>query len=136
MKSPCCILKIAFNVLLRDQRLRENDHILAINCTPLDQNISHQHAIALLQQSTGSLHLVVAREPLQGNSRTALLTDVNPPETVSCCNTVKIRFFGCILIFFSPWLLSVCVSKFCVEGFFSFNQIFLCNNISFRLTVQ
>ncbi|XP_066049037.1 inaD-like protein isoform X2 [Chamaea fasciata] len=66
----------------RDQRLRENDHILAINCTPLDQNISHQHAIALLQQSTGSLHLVVAREPLQGNSRAALLSDVNPPETI------------------------------------------------------
>ncbi|TRZ20029.1 hypothetical protein HGM15179_007010 [Zosterops borbonicus] len=66
----------------RDQRLRENDHILAINCTPLDQNISHQHAIALLQQATGSLHLVVAREPLQGNSRTALINDVNPPETI------------------------------------------------------
>ncbi|XP_030134421.4 inaD-like protein isoform X2 [Taeniopygia guttata] len=66
----------------RDQRLRENDHILAINCTPLDQNISHQHAIALLQQATGSLHLVVAREPLQGNSRTASLSDVNPPETI------------------------------------------------------
>ncbi|NWY61087.1 INADL protein, partial [Chionis minor] len=68
----------------RDQRLRENDHILAINCTPLDQNISHQHAIALLQQSTGSLHLVVAREPIQGNSRTSavLLSDINPPETI------------------------------------------------------
>lgn len=84
----------------RDQRLRENDHILAINCTPLDQNISHQHAIALLQQSTGSLHLVVAREPLQGNSRTSLLSDVNPPETVSCCNTVKIRFSAGLDIFF------------------------------------
>ncbi|NXX89602.1 INADL protein, partial [Centropus bengalensis] len=68
----------------RDQRLKENDHILAINCTPLDQNISHQHAIALLQQSTGSLHLVVAREPLQGNSKTSpvLLNDINPPETI------------------------------------------------------
>ncbi|NXT03014.1 INADL protein, partial [Jacana jacana] len=68
----------------RDQRLKENDHILAINCTPLDQNISHQHAIALLQQSTGSLHLVVAREPVHGNSRTsaALLSDINPPETI------------------------------------------------------
>ncbi|KFW03361.1 InaD-like [Eurypyga helias] len=68
----------------RDQRLKENDHILAINCTPLDQNISHQHAIALLQQSTGSLHLVVAREPAQGNSRTSsvLLSDINPPETI------------------------------------------------------
>ncbi|XP_009882282.1 PREDICTED: inaD-like protein [Charadrius vociferus] len=68
----------------RDQRLKENDHILAINCTPLDQNISHQHAIALLQQSTGSLHLVVARESVQGNSRTSavLLSDINPPETI------------------------------------------------------
>ncbi|NXI42237.1 INADL protein, partial [Galbula dea] len=68
----------------RDQRLKENDHILAINCTPLDQNISHQQAIALLQQATGSLHLVVAREPVQGNSRTSavLLSDRNPPETV------------------------------------------------------
>ncbi|XP_062437748.1 inaD-like protein isoform X2 [Rhea pennata] len=68
----------------RDQRLKENDHILAINCTPLDQNISHQHAIALLQQSTGSLHLVVAREPVQGNSRTSavLPSDINPPETI------------------------------------------------------
>ncbi|KAM6264092.1 inaD-like protein isoform 3-T7 [Spheniscus humboldti] len=68
----------------RDQRLKENDHILAINCTPLDQNISHQHAIALLQQSTGSLHLVVAREPVQGNSRTSavLLSDINPPGTI------------------------------------------------------
>ncbi|XP_054067564.1 inaD-like protein isoform X3 [Rissa tridactyla] len=68
----------------RDQRLKENDHILAINCTPLDQNISHQHAIALLQQSTGSLHLVVAREPVQGNSRTSavFLSDINPPETI------------------------------------------------------
>ncbi|NWX12719.1 INADL protein, partial [Aegotheles bennettii] len=68
----------------RDQRLKENDHILAINCTPLDQNISHQHAIALLQQATGSLHLVVAREPVQGNSRTSAvsLSDTNPPETI------------------------------------------------------
>uniref|UniRef100_A0A8C4V8H0 PATJ crumbs cell polarity complex component n=1 Tax=Falco tinnunculus TaxID=100819 RepID=A0A8C4V8H0_FALTI len=68
----------------RDQRLKENDHILAINCTPLDQNISHQHAIALLQQSTGSLHLVVAREPGHGNSGTSavLLNDINPPETI------------------------------------------------------
>ncbi|NXF33072.1 INADL protein, partial [Nyctibius bracteatus] len=68
----------------RDQRLKENDHILAINCTPLDQHVSHQHAIALLQQSTGSLHLVVAREPVQGNGRTSavLLSDINPPETI------------------------------------------------------
>lgn len=80
---------------LRDQRLKENDHILAINHTPLDQNISHQQAIALLQQSTGSLHLVVAREPVQRNSRTAaVLSDINPPETVSCKN-IKNQILDC-----------------------------------------
>uniref|UniRef100_A0A452UIX7 InaD-like protein n=1 Tax=Ursus maritimus TaxID=29073 RepID=A0A452UIX7_URSMA len=67
----------------RDQRLRENDQILAINHTPLDQNISHQQAIALLQQTTGSLRLVVAREPVHTKSRTsASLTDTTLPETV------------------------------------------------------
>ncbi|XP_026353737.2 inaD-like protein isoform X3 [Ursus arctos] len=67
----------------RDQRLRENDQILAINHTPLDQNISHQQAIALLQQTTGSLRLVVAREPVRTKSRTsASLTDTTLPETV------------------------------------------------------
>ncbi|XP_034874300.1 inaD-like protein isoform X5 [Mirounga leonina] len=67
----------------RDQRLRENDQILAINHTPLDQNISHQRAIALLQQTTGSLHLVVAREPVHRKSSTSTrLTDTTLPETV------------------------------------------------------
>ncbi|XP_057568764.1 inaD-like protein isoform X2 [Hippopotamus amphibius kiboko] len=67
----------------RDQRLKENDQILAINHTPLDQNISHQQAIALLQQTTGSLHLVVAREPVHTKSSTSTsLTDATLPETV------------------------------------------------------
>ncbi|XP_074858318.1 inaD-like protein isoform X2 [Carettochelys insculpta] len=71
------------SIAARDQRLKENDHILAINCTPLDQNISHQQAIALLQQSTGSLHLVVARESVQrNNSTSAVLSGTNPPETI------------------------------------------------------
>ncbi|XP_064372362.1 inaD-like protein isoform X3 [Dromaius novaehollandiae] len=80
----------------RDQRLKENDHILAINCTPLDQNISHQHAIALLQQSTGSLHLVVAREPVQGNSRTSavLASDINPPETIHWGHTEDVELIN------------------------------------------
>lgn len=73
-----------FLIISRDQRLRENDQILAINHTPLDQNISHQQAIALLQQTTGSLRLVVAREPVHTKSRTsASLTDTTLPETVS-----------------------------------------------------
>ncbi|KAM9130485.1 inaD-like protein [Pangshura tecta] len=71
------------SIAARNQRLKENDHILAINHTPLDQNISHQQAIALLQQSTGSLHLVVARESVQRNSGTsAVLNDTHLPETI------------------------------------------------------
>nr|XP_055218160.1 inaD-like protein isoform X3 [Gorilla gorilla gorilla] len=67
----------------RDQRLKENDQILAINHTPLDQNISHQQAIALLQQTTGSLRLIVAREPVHTKSSTSsILTDTTLPETV------------------------------------------------------
>ncbi|XP_055218160.2 inaD-like protein isoform X3 [Gorilla gorilla gorilla] len=67
----------------RDQRLKENDQILAINHTPLDQNISHQQAIALLQQTTGSLRLIVAREPVHTKSSTSSsLTDTTLPETV------------------------------------------------------
>lgn len=80
-----CHLWWNFLIIWRDQRLRENDQILAINHTPLDQNISHQQAIALLQQTTGSLHLVVAREPVHTKSRTSInLTDTTLPETVSC----------------------------------------------------
>ncbi|XP_077005576.1 inaD-like protein isoform X2 [Tamandua tetradactyla] len=67
----------------RDQRLKENDQILAINYIPLDQNISHQQAIALLQQTTGSLCLAVAREPVHTRSSTsASLSDLTLPETV------------------------------------------------------
>ncbi|XP_033080983.1 inaD-like protein isoform X4 [Trachypithecus francoisi] len=67
----------------RDQRLKENDQILAVNHTPLDQNISHHQAIALLQQTTGSLQLIVAREPIHTKSSTSSsLTDTTLPETV------------------------------------------------------
>ncbi|XP_073936033.1 inaD-like protein isoform X3 [Castor canadensis] len=67
----------------RDQRLKENDQILAINHTPLDHNISHQQAIALLQQTTGSLSLVVAREPVHTRSRTSTgPADTTLPQTV------------------------------------------------------
>ncbi|XP_058394156.1 inaD-like protein isoform X3 [Diceros bicornis minor] len=71
------------SVVDRDQRLKENDQILAINHTPLDQSISHQQAIALLQQTTGPLRLVVAREPVHTKSGTSTsLPDTTLPGTV------------------------------------------------------
>ncbi|XP_069794651.1 inaD-like protein isoform X3 [Narcine bancroftii] len=45
----------------RDGRLHEQDQILALNHIPLDENISHQEAIAMLQQTKGSVDLVVAK---------------------------------------------------------------------------
>ncbi|XP_078525731.1 inaD-like protein isoform X2 [Lissotriton helveticus] len=68
----------------RDGRLKEHDHILAISGTPVDQNISHQQAIALLQQSTGSIHLVVARGHGYRNSTTAssISGGITSPETI------------------------------------------------------
>ncbi|XP_053549622.1 inaD-like protein [Bombina bombina] len=47
----------------RDGRLKENDQILAINSTPLDMNVSHQEVIALLQQYSGRVNLVLAKQP-------------------------------------------------------------------------
>ncbi|XP_075855000.1 inaD-like protein isoform X3 [Microcebus murinus] len=79
----------------RDQRLKENDQILAINHTPLDQNISHQQAIALLQQTTGSLRLVVAREPAHTKSSTSTsLTYTALPETVCWGHIEDVELFN------------------------------------------
>ncbi|XP_053099210.1 inaD-like protein isoform X2 [Hemicordylus capensis] len=71
------------SIAARDQRLKENDQILAINHTPLDQNISHQQAIELLQQSTGSLHLVVAREATQRSRISSAFSDISSPEVIN-----------------------------------------------------
>nr|XP_045004838.1 inaD-like protein isoform X3 [Jaculus jaculus] len=68
------------SIAARDQRLKENDQILAIDHTPLDWTVSHQQAVALLQQNTGALRLVVAREagsgpaPTRSRDRTLLET--------------------------------------------------------------
>ncbi|KAM8930131.1 inaD-like protein [Pelodytes ibericus] len=48
----------------RDGRIQEGDQLLAINHTALDMTVSYQKAITLLQQSSGSVDLVVAKQPL------------------------------------------------------------------------
>ncbi|KAL1776599.1 inaD isoform X1 [Sigmodon hispidus] len=79
----------------RDQRLKENDQILAINDTPLDQNISHQQAIALLQQATGSLRLVVAREVGHTQGRTSTSSaDTSLPETICWGHTEDVELIN------------------------------------------
>lgn len=44
-----------------DGRLVEGDQILAIDGQPLDSNISHEQAIAILQKARGVVELIVAR---------------------------------------------------------------------------
>ncbi|XP_071198674.1 inaD-like protein [Salvelinus alpinus] len=46
-----------------DGRIQENDQILVINGTPLDQSVTQHQAIALLQQPGDRVDLVVARDP-------------------------------------------------------------------------
>ncbi|XP_075416035.1 multiple PDZ domain protein isoform X6 [Tenrec ecaudatus] len=52
------------SVAHRDGRLREADQILAINGQALDQTITHQQAISILQKAKENVQLVIARGPL------------------------------------------------------------------------
>uniref|UniRef100_A0A670ZW73 Multiple PDZ domain protein n=1 Tax=Pseudonaja textilis TaxID=8673 RepID=A0A670ZW73_PSETE len=52
------------SVAQRDGRLQEADQILAINGQALDQTITHQQAIGILQRAKESVQLVVARGSL------------------------------------------------------------------------
>ncbi|XP_046698509.1 multiple PDZ domain protein isoform X4 [Silurus meridionalis] len=51
----------AGSVAYCDGKLKEGDQILAINGQPLDQNISHQQAIVLLQRASEHVQITVAR---------------------------------------------------------------------------
>lgn len=54
---PLCCLYIRD----RDGKLKEADQILAINGQALDQTITHQQAISILQKAKDNVQLVVAR---------------------------------------------------------------------------
>lgn len=51
-------------ILNRDGRLKETDQILAINGQALDQTITHQQAISILQKAKDNVQLVIARGSL------------------------------------------------------------------------
>ncbi|KAI4900868.1 hypothetical protein NFI96_019633, partial [Prochilodus magdalenae] len=52
------------SVAFCDGSLKEGDQILAINGQPLDQNVTHQQAVALLQRASERVHITVARGPV------------------------------------------------------------------------
>ncbi|XP_061665256.1 multiple PDZ domain protein isoform X2 [Syngnathoides biaculeatus] len=47
-----------------DGKLKEADQILAINGQPLDQTVTHQQAIGILQRASERVQLIVARGPI------------------------------------------------------------------------
>lgn len=52
---------ICLHLCDRDGKLKEADQILAINGQALDQTITHQQAISILQKAKDNVQLVVAR---------------------------------------------------------------------------
>nr|XP_045001807.1 multiple PDZ domain protein isoform X4 [Jaculus jaculus] len=52
------------SVAHRDGRLKETDQILAINGQALDQTMTHQQAISILQKAKDTVQLVIARSSL------------------------------------------------------------------------
>jgi len=54
----------------RDGRLREGDHLLAVDGQLMHSSISHKQAINILQRTTGSIQLIVAH----GAQKPAALT--------------------------------------------------------------
>ncbi|MEJ1282801.1 multiple PDZ domain protein [Cricetulus griseus] len=71
------------SVAYRDGRLKEMDQILAINGQFLDQTITHQQAISILQKAKDTVQLVVARGSLPQVSSPRISRSPSAASTVS-----------------------------------------------------
>nr|XP_048308945.1 multiple PDZ domain protein isoform X5 [Myodes glareolus] len=71
------------SVAHRDGRLKETDQILAINGQALDQTITHQQAISILQKAKDTVQLVVARGALPQVSSPQISRSPSAASTVS-----------------------------------------------------
>ncbi|XP_034532118.1 multiple PDZ domain protein isoform X2 [Notolabrus celidotus] len=66
-----------------DGKLREADQILAINGQPLDQKVTHQQAIAILQCASERVQLTVARGPIPQLASPAVSRTPSAASTLS-----------------------------------------------------
>lgn len=71
------------SVAHRDGRLKETDQILAINGQVLDQTITHQQAISILQKAKDTVQLVIARGSLPHISSPRISRSPSAASTVS-----------------------------------------------------
>ncbi|XP_074555026.1 multiple PDZ domain protein isoform X12 [Halichoeres trimaculatus] len=66
-----------------DGKLREADQILAINGQPLDQKVTHQQAICILQSASERVQLTVARGPIPQLASPAVSRTPSAASTLS-----------------------------------------------------
>lgn len=122
----------------RDGKLKEADQILAINGQALDQTITHQQAISILQKAKDNVQLVVARgtfpqliSPVVSRSPSAASTvsahsnPVSTPQTsvysvlgmyaLTASSILRLFFVTCVYISFTVleiFLLLISVVRF------------------------
>lgn len=76
-------------VAFRDGGLQERDQILVINGVPLEADVSHPQALALLQQPGEQVELLVARErPLRTVSGRVLSPPLPPLFIFKDCRRI------------------------------------------------
>lgn len=71
------------SVSARDGKLKEADQILAINRQPLDQSVTHQQAIGILQKATEQVQLVIARGSISHLSSPVISRTPSDASTLS-----------------------------------------------------
>lgn len=76
-----------------DGMLKEADQILAINGQPLDQTVTHQQAIGILQSASERVQLTVARGPIPQLASPAVSRTPSAASTLSAnSSAVQIHF--------------------------------------------
>lgn len=76
-----------------DGKLKEADQILAINGQPLDQTVTHQQAIGILQSASERVQLTVARGPIPQLASPAVSRTPSAASTLSAnSSAVQIHF--------------------------------------------
>lgn len=74
-------------LLNSDGKLKEADQILAINGQPLDETVTHQQAIGILQSALARVELMVARGPIAPLASPAVSRTPSAASTISANST-------------------------------------------------
>ncbi|NXM71125.1 MPDZ protein, partial [Serilophus lunatus] len=80
------------SVAHRDGKLKEADQILAINGQALDQTITHQQAISILQKAKDNVQLVVARGTFPQLISPVVSRSPSAASTVSACSNPMVHW--------------------------------------------